>query len=90
MTREEIAIKVATEIWGETNIPESFWSCNIEDRVFSWQGFGKTVEAMAENDNVIIDEVGKHFIDYLLGRISKEQLWGRAHLAALEAMNENT
>ena len=64
MTREEIAIKVATDVWGLTLFDEikgqaPYWTrtisgpflgilaSNLEKEVFSWSGFGRTVEAMA-------------------------------------------
>ena len=61
----------------------------VSGEVNSWPGFGRTVEAVEAKDNIIIDEVARHFIDYIMGSITKEQLWERTHLAALEAINAN-
>jgi len=77
--------QVVEEIWGW-----GYKEHEHREMVNSWQGFGRTVEAMADNNNIIIDAAGKHFIDYMLGRTSKEQLWGRTHLAALEAIKNNS
>ena len=105
MNREEIAIKVVTEIWGWIYLEEykkwgspgddipigMHWSADALTReAFSWKGFGKTVEAMAEKDLTDSQLVAYRFaaVDILDIGISKskEEYWERVHLAALEAI----
>ena len=86
MLTSEKSIEVAMTVWKCKVGDDPFDIEMVVEAVNSWQGFGRTVEAMADNNNIIIDAAGKHFIDYMLGRTSKQQLWGRTHLAALEAM----
>lgn len=73
--------EVAEKVWGIDD-PEPEW---IKKEINSWQGFGRTLEAMA-GGNIIIESVAKHYTDYLRGAITKEELWERTHLAALEAL----
>ena len=97
MTREEIAIKVATEIWGvDPEFVARFKQQHIHE-VNSWQGFGRTVEAMDAKDWWFAKDMeGVRFYRYkgmsriqTMGRdagLTKEHLWKSTHLAALEAI----
>lgn len=60
MTKQELAIAVAEQVWGMKTLNEEGvigWRddsivgitlIGLMQEVFSWQGFGRTVEAMAE------------------------------------------
>ena len=55
----------------------------LEDEVHSWEGFGRTVEAIDATDS---EYYGDSLNSYIRGEITKTELWERTHLAALEAI----
>lgn len=61
----------------------------LSGEVESWSGFGRTVEAMQSNCNdQQKDRMCSTYEGFLNGGVSKEMLWERTHLAALEAMEQ--
>lgn len=62
----------------------------IKKEVNSWQGFGRTVEAMSlPVYGVFRINATDMYADYLRGLHSKEILWKQTHLQALEALKND-
>ena len=115
MTRKEIAIEVATKIWkwerdargpdgisvyyGPVDGPLLFED-KLEDEAFSWQGFGRTVEAMEKKGwSLTVNNSGWGF--YNAGKFyeilgdrevfcTPMNWFDGVHNIALEIINENT
>lgn len=107
LTDDELAVAVAVEIWGWKRSlfsGDPFWGSGkvsyisekyLKDEVFSWSGFGRTIDAMAEmgyfpfmND---MWDVGFYHRDSSVGPLFTycandiKTLIRTVHLAALEA-----
>lgn len=93
------SIQVVTKIWGWYKAPQGWYDGDfkidqlnyagnenwwIQNKVNSWEGFGKTMEAMARRDRLTIKEFANPYTDYLRSRISEEELFERIQLAALK------
>ena len=104
MTREELAVQVAQKIWGwerneygnwaepdgsETYIIDSS-SDDLERFTFSWEGFGRTVEAMRVKGNLgDFDRRVRVMISRLLNELNdKSEFFEATHRAALEAIGD--
>ena len=69
---------------------------NIEDEVNSWQGFGRTVEAMAKNwgphdvgpMQILIAKFKDNLARFILNQQDVDELIEATHLAALEAIDD--
>jgi len=60
----------------------------IKSEVNSWSGFGRTVEAIRASKHFAAkDRLMRMYEGYLQRGITKEMLWERTHLAALEAID---
>ena len=105
MTNDE-CIEVAEKVWGWESLEEydkwgspgddvpigMHWSIDaIEREIESWSGFGRTVEAMAGKDQYQFAVDTRVLLEaFIVGAIPKEELWERTHLAALEAIKNNS
>ena len=80
--KEQLAVDVAEKVWGWIDVHPSE---DIVLQVFSWEGFGQTLEAMADKGQYVLP---KHMIEWL----DKEpkSLIEMTHRAALEYMKCNS
>jgi len=90
-------IKVA-EMWGWKHTSDGIWGkaghvqfCDhdLEDEVNSWQGFGRTVEAIEASDvwdgfSIAVASYLAKYLEY--AEFSLDDLFEAIHLAALEAL----
>jgi len=92
MLTDEQCIEIADKVWGwEFDVTRSklngMYLCGIQNQVNSWQGFGRTVEAMADRTHcAFYSKLKAHLAQYFMDE-SKEKLNGlfeMVHLAALE------
>ena len=92
MLTNEQCIKVAEKVWGREFKPdkgnEVFELTWLSDEVNSWQGFGRTVEALAKVKPYYFESFTGNYSAYLQGRMEKETLWERTHLSALEVIKD--
>jgi hypothetical protein len=79
-------------VWEKPHTEFACWEHDIVKEVNSWQGFGRTVEAMAERykNNAyqynLRVRISNSILRYVQGEITKEELWQETNLAALEAL----
>jgi hypothetical protein len=101
MLTKDQCIEVAEKVWGwEFDATRSnlniLYLCGIQNQVNSWQGFGRTVEAMADDFHFASDTLfvwferkgrAGYFSAPLFSKtMNMEDFTQATHLAALEAM----
>ena len=93
-----ISTKVDEEWWVDERGKRKFIAGGprLKQEVNSWQGFGRTLEAMADKLNIVSIHEYRKFVKSVISAIT-ESVWSRpfhfkhfieaTHLAALEAIN---
>ncbi len=105
LTNEQ-SIEIAEEVWGwkpETIAGRKVWresslggyTADLHYIVNSWQGFGRTVEAMLTRDDLspiqtfkLFDTFVRILLSWLRNEINLQSFWESTHLAALEAIRK--